>query len=378
MTKNVKKGIGPMVWLFYLFIVFEIIYMITPFAFYYYSAYGPSLNFLNKSPLTAWLSGFFLPHFTESSSWILNALHGAGWILFLIGFVLFIIGAGQIYYAKFTRKGAVTGGLYKFVRNPQYTAFSIMGLGVLLVWPRFIVLVMFVTMLFVYYFLAKKEEKECEAKFADDFKNYVKKTSMFIPGDSFILKRLPSLPKSGFKRVVSMLLLFILVMGLFVITASAIRNYSIASISTFYSRDSAAISTVLMSKKDMEKIMKITFKHPEVRRRLAQAGYGSGEKLLNYIVPLEWVLPDLPLDPASVSMRGHHQPKSSNPDKYKVLFTIAELSSENPVTGAEIIKSTLSRVPIIVVKLNQATGEVFGIETPPMHVLWGDIPTPLF
>jgi protein-S-isoprenylcysteine O-methyltransferase Ste14 len=124
--EKVKKGIVPIAWLLYLLIVFEIIYMISPFAFYYYSAYGPGLNFLQNWSITAWLSAFFLPHFTESSSWILGFLHGLGWQLFLVGFAVFLIGAGQIYYAKFSKKGAVTGGLYKFVRNPQYTAFSIM------------------------------------------------------------------------------------------------------------------------------------------------------------------------------------------------------------------------------------------------------------
>ena len=95
MTKNVKKGFVPITWLFYLLIVFEIIYMITPFALYYYSAYGPSLNFLNKSSLTSWLSGFFLPHFTESSSWVLNMFKGLGWNLFLVGFVMFLVVPGK-------------------------------------------------------------------------------------------------------------------------------------------------------------------------------------------------------------------------------------------------------------------------------------------
>lgn len=382
--EKVKKGIVSIVWIFYLFIVFEIIYMVSPFALYYYSAYGPSLKFLHNWSITAWLSGFFLPHFTESSSWILNIFHGLGWQLFLVGLVIFLIGAGQIYYVKFTKKGAVTSGLYRFVRNPQYTSFSIMGLGVLLIWPRFMVLVMFVTMLFVYYFLAKKEEKECENKFGEDFKTYVEKTSMFIPGDSYFLKRLPSLPKSGLKRIVATLFLFLSVISLSLIAAFGLRNYSIATISTLYTKDAATISTLLINQAEMEKILEIALKYPDVQRRLTQAGYGAGEKFLNYIVPLDWVVPDLPLDSASDSIHGHSQSEQFNRDEYKVLFTIAELSKEKSITkveqieGADIIKHTLSRTPIIVVKLNKATGEILGLETPPSYVLWGDISTPLF
>jgi hypothetical protein len=74
----------------------------------------------------------------------------------------------------------------------------------------------------------------------------------------------------------------------------------------------------------------------------------------------------------------HHHPEQFNQDKYKVLFIKARLSAERTASGVEIIKNTLSRESIIVVKLNKRTGEVLGIETPPLYVLWGDIPTPLF
>jgi hypothetical protein len=42
--------------------MFEVIIMISPFAFYFYAAYGPTLKWLNHSTATAWLTGFLLPH----------------------------------------------------------------------------------------------------------------------------------------------------------------------------------------------------------------------------------------------------------------------------------------------------------------------------
>ena len=49
-------------WGFYLIIVLEFLYMISPLALYFYSAYGPALNLLHRSPSTAWLTAFFLQH----------------------------------------------------------------------------------------------------------------------------------------------------------------------------------------------------------------------------------------------------------------------------------------------------------------------------
>src|SRR6266498_252333 len=100
----------PAVWIVYLVIVFEILFMISPFALHFYSAYGPTLNVLHRSPSTAWLTQFFLPHFSETSSPLLNSLPGLGGVLMAAGAVLFLAGAVPIYWAKLRRRGAVTGG----------------------------------------------------------------------------------------------------------------------------------------------------------------------------------------------------------------------------------------------------------------------------
>jgi protein-S-isoprenylcysteine O-methyltransferase Ste14 len=136
--------------IFYLLIGFEIVYMISPFALYYYSVYGQSLNFLSENPVTAWLTTFFLPHVAKTSSTLLNTVGDVGWTLALLGFLAFCVGAAQIYYYKFARKGMVIGGVYNFIRHPQYVSLSVCSLGLLLAWPRYLVLISFVTMLFAY------------------------------------------------------------------------------------------------------------------------------------------------------------------------------------------------------------------------------------
>ncbi len=383
MSATGKRSLAPVAWLAYLLIGIEILYMISPFALYYYGTYGPSLNFLHQWTATTWLTGFFLPHYAETSSWVLNSLQGLGGVLFIAGLVLFLVGAGQIYYAKFTGKGAVIAGFYRYVRNPQYTAFAIMGLGLVLVWPRFTVLIMYVAMLFVYYLLARKEEKECEEKFGDAFRVYVEKTPMFVPWRISVVDRLPSLPKAGIKRAAAGLLVFFGALSVSVLAGFWVREISVRQVSTFYAGNSATIATAPMDEGEIEKTLKIALGHSEVQNRLARAGYGTGEKFLNYVVPLDWFLPDLPLEVLPEGVHGHHQPGDFNRDEYKVLFTKAGLhtcssAACDAVTGANIIKRTFKRTPVLVVKLNRATGEVLGVEMPPPHVRWGDIPTPLF
>jgi adenylate cyclase len=49
---DVAVIVVPAVWVAYVAIVFEILFMISPFGLYYYAAYGPALNVLHLSPWT--------------------------------------------------------------------------------------------------------------------------------------------------------------------------------------------------------------------------------------------------------------------------------------------------------------------------------------
>src|SRR5205809_1100508 len=58
----VRRWLSRTVAVLYGLVMFEVIIMISPFAFYFYAAYGPTLKWLNHSRATAWLTGFVLPH----------------------------------------------------------------------------------------------------------------------------------------------------------------------------------------------------------------------------------------------------------------------------------------------------------------------------
>jgi protein-S-isoprenylcysteine O-methyltransferase Ste14 len=130
----------PAIWVFYAVIVLEFLFMISPFALYFCSAYAPVLNVLRLSPATAWLTQFYLPHFSETTSTALNEIHGLASLLVGVGLLVFVAGAVPVYLGKVLRWGPITGGLYRFIRHPQHLGLAIVGLGTALIWPRFIVL----------------------------------------------------------------------------------------------------------------------------------------------------------------------------------------------------------------------------------------------
>ncbi len=135
------KGLRASAWLLYCMIVFEILFMVSPFALYYYSVYSLPLNWLQEGVHTGWLTLHILPHFTYTASMLSNTLLLAAWPLILLGLMLFFMGFVQIYWAKLTGKANVEVGLYRYIRHPQYVALAIVGLGTSIYWSRFIVLI---------------------------------------------------------------------------------------------------------------------------------------------------------------------------------------------------------------------------------------------
>jgi protein-S-isoprenylcysteine O-methyltransferase Ste14 len=161
----------------YLAIALEMLFMVTPFALYYYSFYSPLLSGSSSFRAIAWLPAFFLPHLST------EVVPSVGGLLFLLGLVGFFLSAFQLYYGKFRRRGVVQGGFYRHIRHPQYLFLGLAGLGLLVVWPRFILLIAYINMLWFYYLLARSEERRIEARYGVAYREQMRRTSMFLPGE---------------------------------------------------------------------------------------------------------------------------------------------------------------------------------------------------
>src|SRR5207249_11136638 len=69
-----KKFVKWLLSALYGLVMIEVIIMISPFAFYWYSLYAPTLEGLHRWRATAWMEAFFLPHPVISTSAALELL----------------------------------------------------------------------------------------------------------------------------------------------------------------------------------------------------------------------------------------------------------------------------------------------------------------
>jgi len=155
--------------------------MISPFTAFFYAAFNPFLLFLASWPATHWLADFFLPHMVLPPDGFLKALRVAGSVLFVGWALVFLVCAAQVYAHRLLRRGPALGGMYRWIRHPQYAALATTGLGLAILWPRFLTLVLWAVMVGLYAFLARDEERRMVAAFGDRYTAYMSRTGMFLP-----------------------------------------------------------------------------------------------------------------------------------------------------------------------------------------------------
>ena len=285
----------------YFIIALEVLVMISPFAAFFYAAFNPVLLFLARWPITHWLADFFLPHMVLPPGAFLKTLRVVGSVLFVGGAVVFLICAGQVYFHKFSRRGPALGGLYAWIRHPQYAALAVTGLGLAILWPRFLTVVLWTVMVGLYYLLARDEERRMTATFGDQYRTYMSRTGMFLPrGVERGLSRIPGPRSAALRATLALGLFLVLTVG----SAFALRAYTVARL-PLWSNGQVSVLAILpgdavMLQHRMEDVLQI----PEVKSRLAK----ENGAVLGYMVPIQYVMQGMiaDTDPA-YRLYEHHQ-----------------------------------------------------------------------
>lgn len=135
----------------------------------------PGVNFLSHDAghllevMFGWKSN---PHF--------GPFHFLSSVFIFGGFMLLGTAWNILYRAQRAHRLATTG-IYARMRHPQYVGFVLIMFGFLLQWPTLVTLVMFPVLVYMYAFLAKKEEADMESEFGDEYRHYRARTPRFFP-----------------------------------------------------------------------------------------------------------------------------------------------------------------------------------------------------
>ena len=140
-----------------------------------------------KIPLTreeGHLFGELLTYLGIENGWLIAMIISS--VLIAIGAWLVIEGWSIVYYSK---GKLITKGIYSKMRHPQYSGILLISIAFLIQWPTLITLILFPFLVVMYYQLAKREEKDIEEKYKQEYLDYKKNVPMFIPYIKTIFRR---------------------------------------------------------------------------------------------------------------------------------------------------------------------------------------------
>jgi len=90
----------------------------------------------------------------------------------------------HLVYSAQQKDKLATERVYSYMRHPQYTGIYLALFGQLIHWPTLPTLVLFPFIAWMYYHLAKKEEKAMVEKFGREYEIYMQHVPMFFPGST--------------------------------------------------------------------------------------------------------------------------------------------------------------------------------------------------
>ena len=383
---SVRKTLasGTAVFLYWL-IMLEGILMASPFGILLYSFYDPFLAGARRSELTAWVAAFFLPQsvYATNSSFIEFIRFGE--YLFYIGLVGFFVSAAPVYWAKLRRKGMVSGFIYAYIRHPQYLFFMLSAFGLLFIWPRMMMLVLFLMMSVFYFYLAKFEERRMQAQYPD-YSAYTRRTAMFVPGNpggrlfDLLFGWLPN-------RNLAQALAVLSVVVIAVAGAIGLRNLSIANISAAELPDHNILAISIFPHDDAYLRDAVTKAIADDAVRTALAGQGT-VSFTAHILPKDYGMLG-----KFVSINEHHEAEiidnflnrsslrgflwGTDSDDVKIVLSKIDKPGIRFVPLAEIMDMSAKMTPVLIVDLNLPTGALSNLTlTATTH--YGDVPQPIF
>jgi len=393
-------------------VAFEIVIMISPFAFFFYAVFNPFLLALNQFSITRWLTAFFLPHMVVPPNEVLILIRILGSVFFVTGMLVFLVCAGQVYGGKLLGKGTTTKGLYLLIRHPQYVSLALSALGLAIMWPRFLTLFFLAVMILLYYILAKDEERRMMNRFGERYAAYMNRTGMFIPRSVekiFIKNPDPQKALSLGKMGLIFLGLVIVIVGSgFIVRAYTVRHLPFEQVGT--------VDVITITSEDsvtVHELLPAVLGDSVVAPKLKSFEGSDNHRLLAYFIPIDYVMQGMiantgdewklfeqhktigmiteyVLHPFAHLTGGHaHHMDMANmkhgPEMYalpamkrRVIFI--DVSSDNhelksPLDDFDI---NVKRTPLFFVDVHLHTAEILQVRDTPTGSGWGTVPTPMF
>ena len=247
-------------------------------------------------------------------------------------------------------------------------------------------LITYVTMLCLYYVLARLEERLCVQKFGEGYEEYLSETGMFLPRSltGWVPSTQGRLPRERWVRVLVFITLYLLLLSSTIGAGWWFKLHVLGQVDARYSESMALIALAPLDESALPRTDQLLAASKEYRRRKADLGLA---RVIAYVAPESWSVPELGLmSDGSYSHSGleemlhptvHGNSLDFDADQISVLITEPIVADGN-AKGKDLLLGTLGYVPRMLVRIDLAEGRILSISEEPYESRWKGIPVPVY
>ena len=288
------------------------------------------------------------------------------------------------------------------IRHPQYLSLAVCGLGLAVLWLRFLTIVLWTVMVGLYYLLAKDEERRMVSQFGDRYREYLARTGMFVPsGLERALRRLVTFEPAWFRPLIGFVAIGVLAIG----GAFGLRAYTVAHLPLWTEGRTTALAILSGDSIMLEHRMAAVLELPEVKSRLDAVSC----PVLVYLLPADYVMQGMIADTgpqwrlyqnhqtlAMITdwifhpfqhLEGgghtamHHEASGSsalaNATVRRFIFLRIETSQPSPGPDLDF-DINVTRIPVFFADIDIPNLKLVDTQSLGPGTGWGRVPTPMF
>jgi hypothetical protein len=284
------------------------------------------------------------------------------------------------------------------------------ALGLVIMWPRFLNLTLFAFMLFLYYLLARNEERRMIKRFGKSYAAYMNRTGMFLPYfiEKVLTRNTQRQQSLGIGKAagIFLVLLAVIVGSGFGLRAYVVRHLPLEEVNS--------VDVITITNGDLlpaKHLLPSVLEDSAVASKLQSFPVDKDHRILAYFIPADYVMQGMIANTGgewklfeqhkTIGMivdytfhpfahltgdHGHHQlmqhhemgMHASSAMKRRIIFIEISSRHRELKSPSDDFDINIKRTPLFFVDINLHTGEILRVQETPAGSGWGSVPTPMF
>ena len=133
-----------------------------------------------------------------------------------------------------------------------------------------------------------------------------------------------------------------------------------------------------LSQDEIAELTAIALTDPIVTAAIREAKERENARFLNYVLPTEMFVSEIPMHLPPGARTGHTFPDDHDHSRYKIVFTLVQPRPDTVPTGPSIVADALNKTPVIEAWIDRAARQVVETYPPPEKAFYGGMPVPVF